>query len=385
MNQKIKHYHLFYILLIIFLLIKYSKTQYDLKESKDVTEITTFIPIKYLPEEEKKKIQDEEDDIVYISGGQTLTSFTNFYDQLTTPEKKIYQAVLSATKESTPKFEVTVTYDDTKNKLNKTDFGSQLGTNSANAFSVLINDHPELWWIGTYSYSYYYYKNFMHKITYNLKLKNTSYNYFSTENIMNLNRKLDMEKIDIMKKITDLNLTTHYAILRYIHDYLIVKNTYLLDNSRTHIRNIYGSMIENRCVCEGYAEAFQYLAQQFNIECIIARSSSHEWNLVKMDNNWYIVDITWDDPESNPTGYGYDKKVKTDYFLAGTTFVENNDKNNEHKLVYSYYKGYNSFDYPQISDDFYTPNTEETAEVNYMINSFASSYLSLTTCNFYYF
>ena len=47
-------------------------------------------------------------------------------------------------------------------------------------------------------------------------------------------------------------------------------------------------------------------------------SENHIWNLVNVDNNWYHLDLTWDDPV---TSNGTDV-LEYDYFLITTTELE---------------------------------------------------------------
>jgi len=127
----------------------------------------------------------------------------------------------------------------------------------------------------------------------NFNVDNKNFSDYTNEHIFNLNKKIEEVKNKIMNNIESLGLQHNYTKLKYIHDYLVTSNVYILDENRRHIRNIYGALVEEVCVCEGYAEAFQYLAQHYNIHCIIARSADHEWNFVKMeDNKWYVVDVT---------------------------------------------------------------------------------------------
>ncbi len=64
----------------------------------------------------------------------------------------------------------------------------------------------------------------------------------------------------------------------------------------------YGAIVNGKAVCEGYAEAYQYLLQRLGIECYIVTGDSinggaHEWNLIKIDGNYYHIDLTWDDAD----------------------------------------------------------------------------------------
>ena len=88
-------------------------------------------------------------------------------------------------------------------------------------------------------------------------------------------------------------------------------------------RNIYGALVSKSVVCEGYAKAFKYILDSLEIECILvsgtAKNSSnklddHMWNYIKLNNHWYGVDVTWDDPIIIG---GSTNKIIRDYFCKG--------------------------------------------------------------------
>ena len=62
----------------------------------------------------------------------------------------------------------------------------------------------------------------------------------------------------------------------------------------------YGALVDRVGVCLGYATAFQLLMDLAGVECITvagAGSNStedHAWNMVRLNGNWYCVDVTWD-------------------------------------------------------------------------------------------
>ena len=61
-----------------------------------------------------------------------------------------------------------------------------------------------------------------------------------------------------------------------------------------------GVLINGRAKCEGYAKALQYLARRagLNSMCMTGisdRGVLHVWNIVRLDGNYYNVDVTWDD------------------------------------------------------------------------------------------
>jgi len=91
----------------------------------------------------------------------------------------------------------------------------------------------------------------------------------------------------------------------YIHDQLAKQVTYI---STPNAHNAYGALVEGQAVCEGYAEAFQYLLQRVGIQSFMIEGASappsgglpipHAWNAVKINGKFYQVDVTWDDQGS---------------------------------------------------------------------------------------
>lgn len=337
------------------------------------------IPIKYLPENEKIKLKKEMADRVEISNIIDSTQFSSAYNQLEENAKKIYDEIYRKSILNPPEFIVEIEFSSEKES---DDFGSDLRLWSEAAFSSLVVERPELWWIGAMYYSYRWYKlsnesTYTYSVTYNTNPENSKFGDYTSSDIVNLNQKIENIKNDIMKKITASGLTTNYGRLKYIHDYLVTRIVYNLDESLRHIRNIYGALVEDVCVCEGYAEAFQYIAKQYGIECIAARSAEHEWNFVKMnDNKWYVVDVTWDDPQMASVSdyFGYSGNLRYTYFLIGSeSIIDDNKMYNQeenHILVFSAYsynednekKYYDLLSYPTLSTSSYVPSTDETAD-----------------------
>lgn len=63
---------------------------------------------------------------------------------------------------------------------------------------------------------------------------------------------------------------------------------------------IYGAIVLGRAVCGGYAKAFQYILKKLGVESLnikgeILQGGRHAWNLLKLDDNWCHVDVTWGD------------------------------------------------------------------------------------------
>ncbi len=111
---------------------------------------------------------------------------------------------------------------------------------------------------------------------------------------------------------------------RALHDYLAqhVEYDYSLENYDGD-----DALLEGTAVCQGYAIAYGHLLDMAGIENTYALSNvmNHIWNFVKIDGNWYHVDVTWDDPgvNTNP-GIKHDMtgKVYYDNFLVSDAGIK---------------------------------------------------------------
>jgi len=120
-----------------------------------------------------------------------------------------------------------------------------------------------------------------------------------------------------------------YDFIKYLHDILIKNIQYgFSDNGFTEY-TIYGALVEHRCVCEGFSEAFMILAQRAKIYTILATSNTHQWNMVFLEGKWYALDITWDIPnysiDVTPDEYNQQKIFNTRKDNNDNMDKDNND------------------------------------------------------------
>lgn len=78
--------------------------------------------------------------------------------------------------------------------------------------------------------------------------------------------------------------------------------------------NIRGEGV-GEAVCSGYATAYSMLLAAADIESYRIHGSGHEWNVVKIDGEYYQIDTTWDDPRLLFTPAGYEKPIEYTYFM----------------------------------------------------------------------
>ena len=99
-----------------------------------------------------------------------------------------------------------------------------------------------------------------------------------------------------------------YEKLRYINSYLVDHCDYAPEavknpDSYPKAFTSYGCLIEGRAVCEGYTNSVQLLCEMLDIPCIkvtgTAYSGNHIWNAVYLDEKWWMLDVTFNDPMGN--------------------------------------------------------------------------------------
>ena len=100
-----------------------------------------------------------------------------------------------------------------------------------------------------------------------------------------------------------------YSKVCYVHDYLVNHIEYDTDAAKLnkesdsfgYANSAFGALVMHRATCAGYAKAFKLVLDRLGIPCIVVTgeaTESHAWNCVKIDGGWYLIDLTWDDPDS---------------------------------------------------------------------------------------
>ncbi|MCD8362403.1 MAG: hypothetical protein LUC98_05470 [Lachnospiraceae bacterium] len=128
---------------------------------------------------------------------------------------------------------------------------------------------------------------------------------------------------------------SEYETVKAIHDYLVYNVDYDYENlyADTLPDSAYtaeGALLLHSAVCEGYARAFDFLCEQAGLESLMVYGSandgskvlSHAWNQVQVDNAWFNVDVTWDDPLVNDELVSDGSNITYDYFLVPDSSLE---------------------------------------------------------------
>lgn len=125
-----------------------------------------------------------------------------------------------------------------------------------------------------------------------------------------------------------------------LHDELCRRVTYDDTLKGTHIRDIYGALVEGSAVCVGYAYAFDYLMEQAagadSCQTVESLDRTHSWNKLSFQTEngpcTLFIDPTWNDlDQQDANGNEY---ICHDYFCV--TQEELEDIGDDHDLAYTW-------------------------------------------------
>lgn len=190
----------------------------------------------------------------------------------------------------------------------------------------VLNEHPEIFYVG---------QEF--RVTTSLMRRDILPFYlYSPSDIVRIRNELNATaQIIVSEHINEHQ--SDYDKVRSLHDYLksnLEYDTVAASSNKPNERNIaeahniIGALLNNKCVCEGFAKAFKFLCDKIDLECwvVTGKGSSsigtgpHAWNIVKINGYYHHVDVTWDNQYSDSSAvpnYGYmnlsDEEISKDH------------------------------------------------------------------------
>lgn len=282
---------------------------------EELTGITAFIPEKqagfYVGGE---KIELELD---RNSGG--------FYNDLTEDQKKIYTAAVAAIESGKNSFICA-----------GIDYAYYLET-YGDALTALLYDHPEYFWISGEAVAS---AEYIEGTNYgNVKVELSIYDYWWEANLFAAQEAFDKAVNDILNEASALD--SDYEKVKLVHDMIIKNTAYDYESyeagsnidaeSDAIVNTAYGALVANRAMCGGYSRAFGHIMHKLGIESFyvtgVADGGAHAWNIIKLDGEYYHVDLTWDDADGEPCEilYSYFCVADDDIFKTHTIHPEFGD------------------------------------------------------------
>lgn len=261
-----------------------------------------------------------------------------YYSQLNEDAKKIYDG-LKENKAKLTSGNYTIDYGTEFNTILNSEGGKEkVSTDFQSAWNAFSYDNIDLFYIDVSKVTLTSEQsNLGGIITYSLSIgpgENDNYflNSFKNEDeVKNAIEYLENIKEQMIEQTANDNIYTKIA---KVHNWLIYFISYEESETSKDEHTIYGALRNGKAVCEGYARAFKYLMDGLNVPCVLVsgtalnsqgETETHAWNYVQINNNWYAVDVTWDDPvvigggeQTNDMKYRYFLKGSDNFFTDHT-------------------------------------------------------------------
>lgn len=228
------------------------------------------------------------DDDVELSQFYDGIALFNAFDTLESEaQKKLYVAILEHA-------------DSFKNEKNESGFYTSpvftvlnchlTDREVAMIFEAVIEDNPQIFWFSDW-YSYAIVEDY---VVFEL--------YFTMSQKEQQKCKKQLNSV-VNNVLSGLKRgMSEFEVELYLHDYLVKNCVYdkkAEKNNNENAYSVYGALVEQRAVCQGYAEALQLLLSYVGInsfkELGKSEGSNHIWNVVNIGGDNYYVDVTWDD------------------------------------------------------------------------------------------
>lgn len=140
-------------------------------------------------------------------------------------------------------------------------------------------------------------------------------NFNGAENVGFINLYIQSQADKIVSEYTNDNMSDIQKA-KALHDWICNKvyfDNEDPDNPKT--QNDGSVFMNDSTICEGYAKGYNLLLKAAGIESFYVHSNSHAWNIVKLGNQYFHVDTTWDDGDK----ISYEWFLKSDSEISSET------------------------------------------------------------------
>ncbi len=137
------------------------------------------------------------------------------------------------------------------------------------------------------------------------------FNAYSEDEILVIDR--DIKKLMSENLRDDMSLRDK---IKTMHDVIINNTKYDIERvstkpnkdknedkdtkpSKYDSERIQGVLYDHYAVCSGYTDIMAVILTNLEVPNFMIASEEHVWNAVFIDNRWYHLDLTWDDPISS--------------------------------------------------------------------------------------
>lgn len=225
------------------------------------------------PRQERAASRLPEGDLTLIKASLEQDETRYCYAHLTNAEKQVYAEILSCVRSFKEDVILSTVDPNTVERV----------------FSCVLLDHPDIFYLTGYAITKYTRGDTIEDIAFAGK-----YTMDAKEAERNL--RLVEEVADTC--IINAPQGDEYDQVKYVYEWLIKRCDYVLDAENN--QNILSVFRTTETVCQGYAKAAQYLLNRMGVFCILCEGEAlgreaHVWNIVRVNGEYYYLDVTWGD------------------------------------------------------------------------------------------
>lgn len=224
-----------------------------------------------------------------------------YYNQLKDDEKEIYDQLLYATDYFLAGKEITLKllrYDE-EHKKNLAEYYYFV----KRVIKAYTYDNPEaVIWFENYNRTYYITeeKDYVY-MTLSKKSEEEATSSLKSDNLKKELMLLHEKAMDFIATLKG----SDFEKITQIHNWIIEHVEYDKTISVKDRDNPYGPIMKGEAICSGYSYAFKYMADLAGLKTVYVVGKAydsktqefkpHAWNLVFIDKEWYLVDVTFDE------------------------------------------------------------------------------------------
>lgn len=240
--------------------------------------------------------------LLLVLSTPNIFSLSYYYNSLDSDEKELYNDI----------------YDSLIERKDILEVGDNDFELLSKIYYYVLNDYPSIFYASeslNYSSSMLDNKIISAKLNFNYKDINDTLIYKKQVELNNILNQIEKAVVGY----------SDFEIVKYVYEFLI-NNSYYDKNFPD--QSLLSILLDNIGLCTSYAKSFKFIMDYFDIECLLVegkfvnQEDSHVWNMVKLDNSWYHVDVTQGDATNSFVDYSYlcitDKQILKDHIILST-------------------------------------------------------------------
>ena len=211
-----------------------------------------------------------------------------YYSQMNEDEQSIYDAMLMCASDPTTSNNITIA------KVSMDPNAEDFVPEFLSVYFGMQYDHPELFWL--------YYGPFYAGVECNMDIY--WYSEPDSDGTYNIYFRIPEPFEDFEERMEEFNDAVDTFMPE--NDWSVEDPFIWIEQGRLHalVKDFHGT--PTSAVCDGYAQAYTYLLQQAGIDAAVIIGTAgdaedeedrggHAWSVVKLDDEWYESDSTWND------------------------------------------------------------------------------------------